>query len=73
MLLISFECAANLQKTKYICKIKSLTLNFLFLLTNKKLHINLSYKVYFWLISLTQRFGCHKKYDLVDMCRKFNT
>lgn len=31
MLLISFECAANLQKTKYICKIKSLTLTFYFI------------------------------------------
>lgn len=72
MLLISFECAANLQKTKYICKIK-VNVKLFILLTNKKLHINLSYKVYFWLISLTQRFGCHKKYDLVDMCRKFNT
>ncbi len=52
---------------------KKFNVKLFILLTNKKLHINLSYKVYFWLISLTQRFGCHKKYDLVDMCRKFNT
>lgn len=73
MSLISFECAANLQKTKYIMQDKKFNVKLFILLTNKKLHINLSYKVYFWLISLTQRFGCHKKYDLVDMCRKFNT
>lgn len=72
MLLISFECAANLQKTKYM-QDKKFNVKLFILLTNKKLHINLSYKVYFWLISLTQRFGCHKKYDLVDICRKFNT
>ena len=72
MLLISFECAANLQKKKYM-QDKKFNVKLFILLTNKKLHINLSYKVYFWLISLTQRFGCHKKYDLVDMCRKFNT
>lgn len=52
---------------------KKFNVKLFILLTNKKLHINLSYKVYFWLISSTQRFGCHKKYDLVDMCRKFNT
>lgn len=60
-------------KTKYIWQDKKFNVKLFILLTNKKLHINLSYKVYFWLISLTQRFGCHKKYDLVDMCRKFNT
>ncbi len=73
MLLISFECAANLQKNKVYMQDKKFNVKLFILLTNKKLHINLSYKVYFWLISLTQRFGCHKKYDLVDMCRKFNT
>lgn len=52
---------------------KKFNVKLFILLTNKKLHINLSYKVYFWPKSLTQRFGCLKKYDLVDMCRKFNT
>lgn len=52
---------------------KKFNVKLFILLTNKKLHINLSYKVYFWLISLTQQFGCHKKYELVDVCRKFNT
>ena len=52
---------------------KKFNVKLFILLTNKKLHINLSYKVYFWLISLTQRFGCLKKYDVAGMCRKFNT
>lgn len=52
---------------------KKFNVKLFILLTNKKLQINLSYKVYFWLISLTQRFGCLKKYDLAGMCRKFNT
>lgn len=60
-------------KNKVYMQDKKFNVKLFILLTNKKLHINLSYKVYFWLISLTQRFGCHKKYDLVDMCRKFNT
>lgn len=60
-------------KNKVYLQDKKFNVKLFILLTNKKLHINLSYKVYFWLISLTQRFGCHKKYDLVDMCRKFNT
>jgi len=60
-------------KNKVYKQDKKFNVKLFILLTNKKLHINLSYKVYFWLISLTQRFGCHKKYDLVDMCRKFNT
>lgn len=73
MLLISFECARKFTKNKVYMQDKKFNVKLFILLTNKKLHINLSYKVYFWLISLTQRFGCHKKYDLVDMCRKFNT
>lgn len=60
-------------KNKVYMQNKKFNVKLFILLTNKKLHINLSYKVYFWLISLTQRFGCHKKYDLVDMCKKFNT
>ena len=63
----------QIYKNKVYMQDKKFNVKLFILLTNKKLHINLSYKVYFWLISLTQRFGCHKKYDLVDMCRKFNT
>lgn len=60
-------------KNKVYMQDKKFNVKLFILLTNKKLHINLSYKVYFWLISLTQRFGCLKKYDLAGMCRKFNT
>ena len=60
-------------KNKVYMQDKKFNVKLFILLTNKKLHINLSNKIYFWLISLTQRFGCHKKYDLVDMCKKFNT
>lgn len=52
---------------------KKFNVKLFILLINRSLRINSNCKVYFWLISLTQRFGCHKKYDLVDMCRKFNT
>lgn len=52
---------------------KKFNVKLFILLTNKKLHINLSCKVYFRPKSLTQRFGCLKKYDLAGMCRKFNT
>lgn len=52
---------------------KKFNVKLFILLINRSLRINSNCKVYFRPKSLTQRFGCHKKYDLVDMCRKFNT
>lgn len=52
---------------------KKFNVKLFLLLINRSLRINSNCKVYFRPKSLTQRFGCLKKYDLADMCRKFNT
>lgn len=52
---------------------KKFNVKLFILLINRALRINSNCIVYFRSKSLTQRFDCHKKYDLAGMCRKFNT